>query len=142
MATDIDTIKALYEDFSSVDLKSLSALYAQDAKFSDPIHALQGVSAINQYFEASRCGLKHCHFEFTLCLQESNHISLEWVMHFSHQRLKNGNTISIPGCSMITLNKNGLISSHRDYYDLGAMLYEHVGLLGTVVRFIKAKVGK
>jgi hypothetical protein len=30
---------------------------------------------------------------------------------------------------------------HRDYYDAGSMLYEHIPLMGYAIRKIKKKVG-
>ena len=42
---------------------------------------------------------------------------------------------------MIEFDEAGKVCQHRDYFDLGAMLYEQLPLLGPVVRTIKMRLG-
>ena len=45
----------------------------------------------------------------------------------------------LDGASHLRLADNR-IAYQRDYYDLGAMLYEHIPLLGGAVRAVKARL--
>ena len=47
--------------------------------------------------------------------------------------------IILPGVSYLTF-EDGKIREQRDYYDLGAMLYEHVPLVGYVIDKIKQRL--
>ena len=44
------------------------------------------------------------------------------------------------GVSKLEFNEK--IYKHQDFYDLGAMLYEHIPVLGSLVKIIKTKAGK
>ena len=57
----------------------------------------------------------------------------------THPRLNRGNEFSVAGVSIIKFNDK--IYSHRDYFDLGAMLYEQLPLFGSMTKFIKRKLG-
>ena len=59
-------------------------------------------------------------------------------MHYQHKSVGGGKMISMNGVSLLKID-NG-IYFHQDWFDLGAMLYEHVPVVGGVVRFIKTKV--
>ena len=45
----------------------------------------------------------------------------------------------VPGVSLLRLDKK--IIEHHDYYDLGAMVYEHIPLFGGVVKGVKKRIG-
>jgi hypothetical protein len=38
--------------------------------------------------------------------------------------------------------RNGKIYYHRDYFDMGAMLYEHLPLLGRIIQRLKHRLGQ
>ena len=57
-------------------------------------------------------------------------------MHFQHGKLKNGQPILVEGHSRLKFVDNKVIC-HRDYFDVGSMLYENVPVVGDLVRLIK-----
>ena len=61
-------------------------------------------------------------------------------MLLQHPKLNSGKIFSVPGVSIIRYEDK--IYSHRDYFDLGAMLYEQLPLLGGLIRMIKRKLGQ
>ena len=137
----IEQFKRCYGDFLALDLDDLSVLYAETVSFVDPIHRLEGLSDMCAYFEHSRQGLNYCYFDFDADLLDthSKHAALQWVMRFSHPRLAKGREQCLPGVSWLTIEDK--IVMHRDYYDLGDMLYEPIPVLGWVVKAIKARLG-
>ena len=64
---------------------------------------------------------------------------LRWTMRFRHPRLAGGQVIEVPGCSHLLWHDK--VYRHRDYFDAGALLYEHVPLLGRVIRWLKRRMG-
>ena len=66
---------------------------------------------------------------------------MAWTMFLRHPKLRSGETIRVEGASYLK-TRNGRIYYHRDYFDMGAMLYEHLPLLGRVVNTIKHKLGQ
>jgi hypothetical protein len=67
---------------------------------------------------------------------------VQWQMNFSHPRLKGGKTIVVDGASYLRFNEAGKVSYHRDYFDLGAMLYEQLPLLGRIIVAVKRRLGR
>jgi limonene-1,2-epoxide hydrolase len=49
--------------------------------------------------------------------------------------------LEVQGISHLKFLENQVIY-HRDYFDLGEMVYEHVPVLGKIVRFIKNSLGQ
>jgi hypothetical protein len=61
-----------------------------------------------------------------------------WQMTFSHPRLRRGKALKVRGMTLIRFTDR--IYYHEDFYDLGAMLYQHIPLLGTAVRHINRRL--
>lgn len=49
--------------------------------------------------------------------------------------------MTVEGATRLEFDETGKVCLHRDYFDLGAMLYEQLPLLGAVVRTIKGRLG-
>ena len=60
------------------------------------------------------------------------------TMHFRHPRLRGGAPISVDGCSHLLWRDK--VYQHRDYFDAGAMLYEHLPLMGGVIAWLKRRL--
>jgi len=85
--------------------------------------------------------LENCSFKFHQTLSNGSDIFLAWTMFLNHPRLRSGETIRVEGASFLK-TRNGKIYYHRDYFDMGAMLYEHVPLLGRIIQRIKQGLGQ
>ena len=52
------------------------------------------------------------------------------------QRGQSGEVIRVEGASFLKV-RNNRIYYHRDYFDLGAFVYENVPMLGSIIKRIK-----
>jgi len=137
----IEDIKAFYREFHETDLQKLPSIYSERATFADPVHTLRGVDEIQHYFESGRQGLIHCRFDYFGQIVEDESASLEWTMVFSHRRLKSGKPIQVAGCTVFEFDSTlQQVLKQVDYYDLGTSLYEHIPLLGMMVRAVKSNL--
>lgn len=134
-------VKAAYKSLGSDDLAELETLYTEDVHFEDPAHALQGRKPLMDYFASLFSNLESCSFKFHQTLIGDTDIFMSWTMFIEHPKLRNGETIRVEGSSLLK-TRNGRIYYHRDYFDMGAMLYEHLPVLGLVVRKIKQRLGQ
>lgn len=139
MSRELDRVCDFYADFNQAGLWQLSELYAEGCLFRDPVHAVKGLESLIQYFDRMAASLNFCRFEFHSRIEQEDRAFLSWTMHFSHPRLANGTPLALDGVSELRF-ANGKVQFHRDYYDLGAMLYEHLPLLGKLIKFIKSKI--
>ena len=139
-----DRVKAAYAELNKGDLQDLSdleSLYASDVCFEDPAHAIQGRPALMKYFTNLFTGLNHCQFRFHRTVVSDTDLFLSWTMTFSHPRLNSGKQIRVEGASYLR-TRNGSVYYHRDYFDLGSMLYENLPLLGRLITRVKSGLGK
>ncbi len=59
-------------------------------------------------------------------------------MTYQHPQLNKAQPIKVAGSSQLQGTKDKVIFQ-RDYVDLGAMLYEHIPMVGNVIQYIKKK---
>ncbi len=131
------------EDINSINGSNaqqvLSEIYTNDVVFIDPVKEVNGLTDLTTYFEALYKSLSACHFTISNYTQNEENNSIEWVMRFQHKSIANNKPIELDGASFIEY-KNGKVCLHRDYYDLGAMLYEHIPVLGSVIRKVRSAI--
>lgn len=114
----------------------LQATYTEDVRFVDPVKTLNGLDELTKYFENLYKSVNKCHFKVNNYLPNSHSLSLEWVMHLQHQKISKNQEILLDGASFIQFNGDR-VCYHRDYYDLGALVYEHIPVLGSVIKKVR-----
>lgn len=119
-------------------LDLLDEVYAADIVFEDPLHRVEGLVALRDYFARMYEGVESIRFEFDAVLEAHGEAMLTWTMHMRHRRLQPGQELALPGASHIRFGTQ--VHYHRDYFDAGALLYERLPLLGGVVRAIRRRV--
>lgn len=128
--------------FTSLDadnLYRLDGIYSPDIHFQDPLHSVRGLNELHAYFTELYANVQQLDFNFQGYDQVSQGEGyLRWVMRYRHPRLRGGQLIEVTGCSHLRWNDK--VYYHRDYFDAGALLYEHVPLLGAVIRLLKRRL--
>jgi hypothetical protein len=134
-------IRNLYQRFDKKTLKSLAEVYSDDIQFRDPLHAINGLSSLTEYYTGMMRELLECRFEFHHSVEvvERGEAILFWTMHYRHKKLAGGKPLELSGNSHLLFKEK--VYYHRDYFDAGSMLYEHIPLMGFAIRQIKKKVG-
>ena len=140
--TNIDRFLNTYKKLDKDSLDLLSDIYADQIRFVDPVHRIDGLENLRAYFQALYLNVSTIAFDFDNPQTGDEHIFVPWQMRFSHPRLGRGRTIDVPGISQLRFNAEGKACFHRDYFDLGALLYEHLPGLGGVVRMAKKRLGR
>ena len=140
----LQDLMGAYGEFNQSSVQRLLGLYRDDVLFIDPVTQIKGKEALREYFLEMAAGLNQCHFDFESVISQSHlpdnfDTSLFWTMRFSHPKLASGELISVKGCSHLRHTSQQIIF-HRDYYDLGEMLYEQVPVVGSLVRYIKNRL--
>ena len=135
---DVATFRSLYQSFDKETLERLPHFYSDDIFFKDPIHQLNGIEALTRYF-ASFCDPElACNFVFSNQLITEEQAFFQWDMHYRHPRLKNGEPLTLKGGTLIKFNSH--IYYHEDLYDMGAMIYQHIPILGWAINKVNARL--
>ncbi|HRP34593.1 MAG TPA: nuclear transport factor 2 family protein [Gammaproteobacteria bacterium] len=127
-----------FQELRHDNLSRLAAVYADDVLFEDPLHRVEGLAALTEYFERMYAGVESISFEFGEVIDAPGQAMLTWTMRMTHRRLRPGEPLALPGASHIRYDQR--VHYHRDYFDAGALLYERLPLLGTVVRAVRRRV--
>ena len=135
----VNNLKAFYQKSGKLQPEQLDAIYTQDVEFRDPLHTIFGILALKSYMKNLYTSSPDIRFEYTDEQSGDNWAAITWVMHFRHPSLAGGRLISVRGITQIRFTDR--IFYHEDFYDLGAMLYQHVPVLGRIIRFINRRIG-
>lgn len=127
-----------YQTLSTDNLELLSTIYHQDVIFIDPIHELKGFDKLFEYFKNLYENLNFCEFVINNVIAQEDQAAIYWTMSYQHPKLNKGNVVIVMGSSHIKGYEDKVIY-HRDYLDLGSMLYEQIPLFGKLIKFIKKK---
>ncbi|RRV23864.1 nuclear transport factor 2 family protein [Pseudomonas sp. o96-267] len=137
-----DFLQRFAERFAALNkdnLELLDKLYSEDVLFRDPLHEVHGLTAVRSYFAELYANVEALHFDFHGFDQVSEGEGyLRWTMRFRHPRLHGGEEIAVEGCSHLLWRER--VYQHRDYFDAGALLYEHLPVLGSVVAWLKRRL--
>ncbi|WP_256384565.1 nuclear transport factor 2 family protein [Photobacterium toruni] len=131
----------VYCQLNKENLSLLDGVYHTDIVFEDPAHNIVGIEALHHYFKTLYSNINYCHFTINHAVVEDNNAFLQWTMTFSHPRLQQGQQRTLEGCTQLTIEQQRIIY-HRDFFDLGAMLYEGLPVIGQVIKHIKARLGQ
>lgn len=153
MATEIETAtatlrQALLDDFKRFyrsagpgkldEADELDRLYTEDIEFRDPVHALQGRLALRRYLRQLYDSSNRIEFRYIDEQLGKHGASIIWEMQLSHPKIKRGDPVTVRGLTLIRFTER--IFYHEDFYDLGSMIYQHIPVLGAVIRFINRRL--
>ena len=119
----------------------VSDFYSEEALFCDPVVTIKNAAEIEKYYRGLYINVEEIKFEFTEIIESGNSVAAPWIMHLRVSKLNAGKLIRVPGISHIQFDPStDKAIYHRDYFDMGAFIYEYVPVLGMLIRFIKKKL--
>lgn len=136
----IARFKRFYETFSADTLNNLDEIYTPDIEFIDPVHHVEGLLALKHYLRGMARNLTHYRIHYVDTRFDGEAAYVSWRMEFSHPSLNRGRMITLRGMSHLRYTHK--VYFHEDCYDLGALFYEHVPLLGRLIRAIKRRAAR
>ena len=140
MSIDLQAFAERFTALNAHNLAPLAELYHPDVVFQDPLHRVRGLAALQAYFAELYANVTELRFEFLgLDVVSDTQGYLRWTMQYRHPRRAGGQLVCVEGCSHLVFCEQKVIS-HRDYFDAGALLYEHVPLLGRLIRWLKGRL--
>ena len=114
----------------------LRNVYSDQINFVDPVKNISGIDNLTNYFQNLYSRVNKCHFTLNNYISNGQQYSLQWVMKLQHKKVAKNKEIVLEGASFIQFS-DGKIQYHQDYYDLGALVYERLPILGTVVKKVR-----
>jgi len=136
----LQDFKAFYHEPSPASLEKLDRLYTQDIEFRDPVHTIHGILAFKSYLKNVYAGPRDIRFTYLDEHVGEHWASINWVATYRHAALQGGRTLELRGTTQIRFTDR--IYHQEDFFDVGAMVYQHLPLLGPVVRYINRRISR
>lgn len=130
-----------YQKIDAKHLDLLETIYTSDIHFIDPAHEIHGLSHLTAYFQSLYNNIHTINFKFADWVQQGSEAYVQWQMQFSHPKIKGGQSVTVPGATFLRFSSDDRVAYHRDYFDLGQMIYQHLPLLGRAISHIKRRLG-
>jgi hypothetical protein len=129
----------IYNRLNERTIDLIDTVYAPGIVFEDPFRRIEGREALHAYFAHLYEGVARIRFDFEAPVAQADRAALAWTMTVRLKRFCPDRDIAVRGASLL-LVEGDMITRHRDYFDPGELVYEHVPVLGSVVRRIKRRM--
>jgi predicted ester cyclase len=133
----LDAYIRFYETLTPQTVGELQSHVTPDVHFQDPFNGVQGVAAYERVLKKMFEDLDKPRFEVLHAVLDGSTGYLKWRLAF---RGKRGRERTITGMSELHFDGHGRVASHVDYWDAAAQLYEHVPVLGFILRKIRQRL--
>jgi len=117
----------------------LNDFYHKDARFIDPVVDTKNLTDLRAHYEHQYKFVKEIRFEFVDEHVSGDTHTLEWLMTLQTKRLNKGKAFTFPGSSVMTF-KGDKVIYHRDYFNLGDMVYERLPIIRMITNKIKKRL--
>jgi hypothetical protein len=138
-----DAAMARFRDFfkrvtpASIREKT-AGLYAEDVWFNDTLKTLHGRAAVEAYFLKTMDHVDLFQTEVNDVARSGGNFYVRWTMDIRFKGAKE--PVRTMGVSLLRFDREGRAVLHQDFWDSGAGFYEHLPVLGGVMRWIKSKI--
>lgn len=122
-----------FENLEEADYALLPKIYHENVVFTDPLHSVEGLSKLANYFATLNRNLRMGRFYFVEVDTIQDKTYLRWIFDAKLKRPKS--RVRVEGVSL--LYHDDKVRQQKDYYDLGALAYEHVPVLGRLIKKMK-----
>jgi hypothetical protein len=136
-----EKIVKVFNTLRADNVKILDDFYHPSVDFQDPVGKISGRDALKEYYKKMYKSVEEISFEFTSNISNGDNYMMGWTMRLKSENLNGGEEVKLDGVSHIVFAKDSdLVIKHRDYFDMGEFIYEHVPLLGSLIKYIKGKL--
>lgn len=127
-----------FEEIKQESIDDLNDIYADNIIFKDPIHEISGLDSLKNYFSALNSNLQSGKFEFSSIDLSDKKCYLHWTMVLKLKKPRQH--IQVRGISVLTYEEKIILQ--EDYFDMGELAYEHIPLIGGIIKSIKKRMSK
>jgi len=117
-----------------------SAVYAPRAYLNDTLVAIEGAERIQAYFIRTLERATQLRVEFLDRAQVGPDYYIRWRMTVQAEGMNAGEPVVTYGMTQFRFDRDGRVLIHKDFWDAATGFYEHLPVLGGVLRAIRAAV--
>lgn len=132
---------SFFETLDRAAVARIGEVYCDDAFFKDPFNEVTGIAPIRRIFEHMFVQVDEPRFVILDAVEQGAIAFLTWEFRFRMKRFDTATTQSIRGATHLNFAADGRVRFHRDYWDAAEELYEKLPLAGSLIRWLKRRVG-
>ena len=132
--------KTFFQKLNKDTMYLVDQFYAKEMVFKDPVVEFDNRDDMKHYYDSSYSGTESVEFEVPSVIDQGDEQVIIWVMTMKAKGLNKGKPIVVDGSSYIRYNAEGKAVYHRDYFDMGQMIYAHVPFLRGMVKFVDKRM--
>lgn len=122
--------------------ETIEAVYAPDAILHDTVVTHQGMAEIKPYFIKTAERAKGVNVTIDAVIPDGRETYVRWTMDITWQKINDGKTTRSVGISHLRFDADGRVALHHDFWDSATGLYEHIPVLGSLLKWIRGKMAK
>jgi ketosteroid isomerase-like protein len=131
-----------FRNLNSTTMSTVLEFYKSDAVFVDPLGKIEGADKIQAYYAYQYKNAQKISWTIEPEIISGKTRVLVWTMHLTAAELNGGKPFDVQGMSRFTVESDGKVSFHQDYFDVGAFVYERVPVLKNIIFFVKDRMKK
>jgi len=129
---------AWFEHLKATDVAHMGAHYDTTVFFKDPFNEVTDLASVQAIFHEMFKRVQHPRFIVHDVLEQGASCFLTWDFTFE---TGSPQPWCIRGASHLRFNTEGRVVYHRDYWDAAEELYEKLPVIGSLMRWLKRRVG-
>ena len=137
--SNVSITKKIFNELRADNTEILNEFYDENIVFEDPVGKIVGLGSMKSYYKNMYKDVTDIRFDFKETAKNKSVYFFKWNMWLATPNLNGGKGFFVSGVSEIHF-ADGLVKYHRDYFDMGEMVYEKIPILGWLTRKIKGRL--
>ena len=134
-------LTAFWQTLSPATLSKLAVIYHDQIHFCDPFNDVHGNAHLHALLERMFQRLHEPRFVVREVALQHDGAVLIWDFHYRLRNWRPQHQRYIHGLSHVRFGDDGRVVEHRDYWDAAAQVYAQLPVLGSVLRWLQARLG-
>jgi len=131
----------LFEPFTPAALReSVQGVYAERLYFNDTLKTLYTRDDLAAYLAQTAEAVADCQVTVDEWIPGAIGWFVRWRMMLRFKRLRGGRATHSIGISHIVFDRDGRIALHQDFWDAASGLFEHIPVVGGLIRAIRQRM--
>lgn len=135
----VERFREFFADVTPESVRRLTPeLYAREVWFNDTLKTLRGREEVEAYFLKTAGHVDFIQAEVVDSAFSGRNCYVRWVMDVRFKGAKE--PVKTVGMTLLRFDREGRVVLHQDFWDSSAGFYEHLPVLGGIMRWIKSQI--
>lgn len=135
----VQRFKAFFEHVTAESVRQKGPeLYAENVWFNDTLKTLRGRQAVESYFLKTLDHVDSFGAVVDDVAVSGTDVYVRWTMDVRFKGAKE--PVRTIGMTLLRFDRDGRVVLHQDFWDSAAGFYEHLPVVGDLLRWIKSQI--